>query len=74
MQAGTAHHIREVLQRAKERRLATLGLFHHSKSGKQDKYASTGLADPIATVDKWRAEGCDEFFAATFRIPDELVQ
>jgi hypothetical protein len=40
--------ILEVLRRPKERRLATLGLFHHSKTGKHDKYAATGLVDPGA--------------------------
>jgi hypothetical protein len=70
----SATDILEVLRRARERKLTTLMLVHHSKSGKHDKYADKGLADPTTTVEKWRAEGCNEFFAATFRIPDELAQ
>jgi hypothetical protein len=30
--------------------------------------------DPVATFNKWRAEGCNELFEGIFRIPERLIE
>jgi Zn ribbon nucleic-acid-binding protein len=64
----------ELLRRAEEKSLTIVELFHRSKSSDLDRYAPrTAVTRPGDVLAKWQAEGCNELFSATIRVPDNLL-
>jgi hypothetical protein len=62
-----------VLRRCTDQGIKVLMMFHKSQSEHLDRHETRRLPDPTAVFSKWRAEGCNERFAAFFKVPDSLL-
>jgi len=62
----------EVLRRCKNSGVQILSMTHEAPEYGESKF-EIRIADPNGVFQKWRAEGCDGLFSATFRVPEELI-
>jgi hypothetical protein len=65
----------EVLRRCAAKGVVVNMMIHDSPDGKtdRDEMGHTQIQDPLAVLDRWRNEGCNGKFHASFNVPDKLV-